>query len=118
VPPKSVATVGDVSATPGTTPYTGADSGAWTAGPISYTSYVKVASGGAKAISEARCTFSFSGANSSSGATITGTETVTLRAGPTKLQKGEAGVIVDGDSETGSFGNKLSAASGEPLKTT
>jgi hypothetical protein len=107
---------GDVSATPGTTPFSGAQSGTWTAGTISETAYDKVVSGGAKAISQAQCTFSFTGANSS-GATVTGSETVTLSAGATKLQKGAAGVIVDGDSATGTYGNKLTASGGPKLGT-
>ena len=115
MPLKSVAREGDVSATPGTKPFTGADSGAWAAGAVTYTSYDKVVSGGARSISQAECTFNFSGA-SSSGATVTGTETVTLSAQPTKLQKGASSVIVDGDSATGTFGNKLTASGGEKLK--
>ena len=105
-----------MSATPGTAPFTGADTGAWTAGTISFTSYDKLLSGGRKAISQAECTFSFTG-QSSSGATVTGSETVTLSAQATKVQKGAAGVIVDGDSATGSFGNTLTAASSGKLGT-
>jgi hypothetical protein len=112
-----VARQGDVSATPGTAPYTGATSGAWTAGTISDTPYDKIVSGGKKAISEAQCTFSFSGVNDGSGATVTGSETVTLSAKQTKLQKGAAGVIVDGDSATGTYGNKLTASGGPKLGT-
>jgi hypothetical protein len=114
--PPSVAREGDVSATPGTTPYTGAAKGEWTAGTVTYTSYEKVVSGGAKAISKAECTFSFSG-STSGGSAVSGTETVTLEAQPTKLQKSDAGVIVDGDSATGTFGNTLTASSGEKLET-
>ena len=112
-----VARQGGVSATPGTTPFTGANSGTWTAGPISDKPYDKVVSGGAKAISEAQCTFNFSGVNAS-GATVTGSETVTLSAKQTKLQKGAAGVLVDGDSATGTYGNKLTASGGPKLGTT
>jgi hypothetical protein len=113
----NVARQGDVSATPGTTPFTGATSGTWTAGTIGDTPYDKVVSGGAKAISEARCTFSFSGANAS-GSPVTGSETVTLSAKQTKLQKGASGVLVDGDSATGTFGNTLTALGGPKLGTT
>ncbi len=107
---------GDVSATPGTTPFTGANSGAWTAGTISETAYDKVVSGGANAISQAECTFNFSGANAS-GTAVTGSETVTLSAKSTKLQQGAAGVLVAGDSATGTFGNTLTASSGPKLGT-
>ncbi len=106
-----------MSATPGTTPYTGAQSGAWTAGAITYSPYDKIVSGGRKAISRAECTFAFSGANAS-GTTVTGTETVTLAAQATTLQKQASGVVVDGDSTTSSFGNTLQASSSEKLGTT
>jgi hypothetical protein len=112
----SVATVGDVSPTPGTTPFTGAKTGTWTPGAVAYTSYAPLRSRGVNAISEARCTFSFSG-STEGGSTVTGSEEVVLRAASTVLQKGAAGVIVDGDSATGTFGNRLSASTAEPLKT-
>jgi hypothetical protein len=113
---KGVATEGDVTATAGTTPYTGASSGTWTAGSVSCTSYAKLHAGGAPAISEATCTFNFAGTSASNSAD-TGSETVTLRAGPTTLQGGASGVLLDGDSKTDSFGNKLAASSAAPLKT-
>ena len=97
--------------------FTGATSGTWTAGQISDTPYDKIVSGGAKAISEAQCTFNFSGANAS-GAPVTGSETVTLSARATKLQQGAAGVLVEGDSASGTFGNKLTASGGPKLGTT
>jgi len=116
MPPRSVARFGDVFPTPGATPFTGAQSGTWTAGAVAYTSYEKLVSGGANVISEARCTFNFTGANSS-GATVTGTETVVLSAESTKLQRGASNVILDGDSATGEFGNTLAASSGAKLET-
>jgi hypothetical protein len=114
--PESVATEGDVTATPGTSMFTGADSGRWTAGAITYTSYAKLKVGGGQVIHKAECTFRFSGA-SSSGAAVTGQETVTLTAGSPLLQKGASSVLVHGDSKTGTYGNKLEAASSEKLKT-
>jgi hypothetical protein len=118
---KPVAVKGDVSATAGTSPYTGAQSGTWTAGPITETSYANLKSGSKEVIWKAECTFSFSGANSS-GATVTGTEKVTLTAKTTLLKKGEHNVLVDGDSKTGgdtppSFDNKLSVSAGGTLKS-
>jgi hypothetical protein len=112
---KSVATIGDVTATPGTKLYPPATAGSWTAGLISYSSYPRLKSRGTNVISQATCTFSFAGTKE--GAAVAGTETVTLRAKSTVLQKGLAAVIVDGDSETGIYGNKLAAGSSEPLKT-
>ena len=113
---KSVAVEGDVSATPGSTPYSGAETGSWTAGAITYQGYDPLTIGGTRVVSEASCTFSFSGA-SSSGATITGTETVTLSAGGTKLQGGSSKVLVDGDRKAGSYGNELLVQTGAKLKT-
>jgi hypothetical protein len=106
----SVATEGDVTATTGEVMYTGATTGTWTAGVISYTSYGKLQSGSARTISNAQCTFTFSG-------DVLGSETLTLRAGSTKLQLGLSGVIVDGDSVIGTFGNRLVASSARALKT-
>lgn len=121
MPAKSVAVKGDVSATVGTMPYTGATTGTWTAGPILETSYVNLKSGGKEVVWKAQCTFSFSGANQA-GEAKTGSETVTLTAGTTLLKKGESSVLVDGDSKTGgdsppSFDNKLSVSASGPLKT-
>lgn len=118
---KSAAAKGDVSATAGTSPYTGANSGTWTAGPVSETSYANLKSGGKEVVWKAECTFAFTGA-SSSGATVTGTEKVTLRATAKLLMTGEHHVLVDGDSKTGgdsppSFDNKLSASAAGPLQT-
>lgn len=109
-----VARVGDVSATPGTLPFTGAKTGTWTPGPVSYTSYTALRAAGAAAISEARCLFDFKG-TTEGGSPVTGAETVVLRAGPTTLQRGAAGVVLHGDSATGQFGNRLAALSTAPL---
>ena len=115
---KSVAAEGDVTATAGTTPFTGAQSGTWAAGSITVTAHADLQVGGAAAISKANCTFSFSGLNSS-GVTVTGQESVTLMAGATKLHDGEDTVLLDGDQATGpgGFGNKLKVTSTRKLKT-
>lgn len=113
---KPVAVDGDVSATPSVTPYRGAQGGTWTAAPISYQKYEKLVSGGKAVVWQAKCTFSFSGTNSS-GATVTGTEDVTLAAGATKLQGSENGVLLDGDSQSGStYGNELSVSAAGKLR--
>jgi hypothetical protein len=104
---KPVAVTGDVVATVGTTPFTGADLGTWTAGAVSVQFYNHLTSGGTTVIHQAECTFNFSGTNSGTGATITGSETVTLTAGATVLQRGQSGVLVQGDVAIGTFGNKL-----------
>jgi hypothetical protein len=97
---------GQVTATPGAMPFTGAESGVWTAGSVNYESYDALKMDGAKVIHGASCRFSFSG-QSSSGATVTGSETVTLEAGRTIVQKDSSGALLSGDSATGSYGNKL-----------
>jgi hypothetical protein len=112
----SVARTGDVIATPGTTLFTGANAGSWTAGPISVQTYSKLTIGGQLVIHGASCTFSFTG-TTGPGAPITGIETVTLPAGVTVLQKGQSGVLVQGDSATGAFGNKLEVQTANKLTT-
>ena len=113
---KPVAVEGDVSATPGTTPYSGADSGTWTAGAVSYKRYDKLTVGGQKAVYEASCDFSFSGTNSG-GSTVKGNETVTLTASSTTLQGGTSNVIRDGDRASGSYGNELRTSASGDLKS-
>ena len=113
---KAVAGATDVSATPGTSPFTGADSGTWTAGPVTVTTYPTLRAGDAEVAFKAICTFQFSG---KSGQTpVTGSETVTLSAASSaKLQKGKNGVLLDGDVAEGAFGNKLTASSTRTLRT-
>jgi hypothetical protein len=116
---KSVAAEGDVTPILGTIPFTGAQSGTWTAGEITPTAHADLQVGGAAAISGASCTFSFKGVNSS-GATVTGQEIVTLTAGATKLHVGTNAVLMDGDEATAGpagFGNKLQVTSSRKLET-
>ena len=103
---KHVAVEGDVMATPMSPGTYAAATGAWTPGNITYSSYSKLTIGGAPVIYEAKCTFSFNGTDSS-GAPVTGNETVTLTAGGTKLQGGANSVLAMGDSVQGNFGNQL-----------
>lgn len=113
---KSVVVDGGVTATAGTTMFTGADSGAWTAGAVTYQSYPNLTINGVPAIYQASCTFTFSGLSSSS-APVTGAETVTLTASATLMQGGLSNVLVDGDQATGTYGNQLTAQSSGLLKT-
>lgn len=113
---KPVAVEGDVSATAGTTLFSGAQSGTWTAGPIQLSSWSKLKVGGTATIWKAICLFSFSGLNGS-GATVVGTSTVTLTADSTKLQGASNNVLRDGDSETDSYGNKLEARAPGKLRS-
>jgi hypothetical protein len=114
---KPVAGDGDVSATAGTTPFTGAQGGTWTAGPVQLKTYAKLKAGGMPVVHQAECTFSFSG-NNASGATVAGTSTVTLTKPGRLLQKGQQSVLADGDSATDSFGNKLAVTSTRRLHCT
>ena len=113
---RSVAVRGEVDATEGEQMFTGADSGTWTVGQITYESHDGLTVGGQPVIHGASCTFSFSGL-SSSNATITGSETVTLSAGTTVMQNGQTGVLLDGDSATGEFGNRLIVMTANVLKS-
>jgi hypothetical protein len=113
----SVAVTGEVVATPGTTPFTGANpGGSWTAGSISMQTYGKLTIGDQPVMHGASCTFSFSG-TTGTGAPISGSEVVTLTAGTTVLQKGQSGVLVQGNSATGTFGNTLAVQTARKLTT-
>lgn len=114
---KPVAVDGDVIATPGTTPFAPADSGAWAPGPVITTPCPKLSAGGKKVIKKATCTFTFTGVQSASGAPVSGTEMVELPAAKTKLTMGGT-VLLSGDKKQGSYGNKLEViASQQKLKT-
>lgn len=118
MPGKSVATEADVKTQAGTTPMQPAAGGTWTPGPVTVTKYAKLKTGGQPAISEAQCTFTFSG-NAPNGAPVTGTEPITLSAaalGRTKLQGAEQQVLRDGDrSNTSLYGNEIFIVAAEKL---
>jgi len=115
---KPVAVEGDASAEAGTTPYTGATRGTWTAGSVTETSYDVLTSGGTKVIHKAECSFSFTGdsAPPQTVGDVSGDSTVTLEASGTALQGGSTFVLVDGDSETDSYGNKVSVSASAALQ--
>jgi len=117
---KNVATQADVQTQPGTTQFTGAASGTWSAGPVSVVSYAKLTIGGQAVILSASCTFSFTGASGSTPpVTVTGSEEVTLSAAAldtTKLQGGLLQVLRDSNqSNTSLFGNVIKISSSEKL---
>jgi hypothetical protein len=115
---KSVAKAGDIKATAGTTMFSPAVSGKWTAGPVTVTTYSKLKTGGSPVAHKAECTFSFTGTGPSpASAPVSGTSKVTLTAKTTRLQKGKSNVIVDGDSAQDSYGNKLETSASGKLKT-
>jgi hypothetical protein len=113
---QNVACQADVSAAPGMTLFTGAQSGAWTAGPITVTPHPRLQVGGVPAVSGAACTFTFTGVNGAN-APVTGEETVTLAASATKLRDSAAGLLLTGDHANGVFGNTLQVASARKLRT-
>ena len=117
MPPKSVAAGADVSATAGTVPYTGAQSGNWTAGKISPTPHPHLVVDGSPAISAATCTFSFTG-STSGGSPVSGTDIVTLNATATMLQCDQVSVLVDGDQVVSTqYKNTLKVSSTRTLQT-
>ena len=113
---KQVAVVGDVQAIAGTTPYSGAANGAWTAMPVQYASYSKLTLNGKAVIYEATGKFLFSGANAS-GAPVVGQEEVKLVAQTTKLQGSLSQVLVTGDCANGQYGNQLKVNAANKLTT-
>jgi hypothetical protein len=117
MPSKKVAVDGEVSASPGTSPGVPNSTGTWTAGNVSYQTYSELTVGGKQVTYEASCTFSYSGADNSSGATVTASSSVTLSAKSTVVQNGANKALVDGDSETDAYGNKLSVSAAGVLQT-
>jgi hypothetical protein len=104
----NIAVEGDVIAIPGTTFYPPAVSGAWVPGPVTYSSYSSVSVNGVSVIYEAKCTFTFTGVGPPPpSAPVSGTEDVTLSAGDTSVNGAQSSVLLDGDSETGTYGNQL-----------
>lgn len=114
---QTVAVEGDVKATPGSTPYPPADSGTWTAGPVEYQAYDNFKVKSKAVVYQAKCKFTFSGVNSASGVTVSGEETVELKAQQTKLQQGQKKVLVDGDMAMGTYQNQLQAVAMQKLTT-
>lgn len=112
---KSVAVVGDVIAQAGTTLYGDATSGGWTHGNVSYVTYPQLIVQGQNVVYEATCKFKFDG--SSGNTAITGTSDVTLTAAATLLMQNENNVLIHGDSQEDSYGNKLYVESSTILKT-
>lgn len=96
--------------------FTGAASGSWSAGPVTHASYSRLSIEGKAVVHGADCTFNFTG-STSNGAPVTGSETVALQAGVTVLQKGLSGVLRDGDSATGAFGNRLEVKTANVLRS-
>ncbi|MEU2391314.1 hypothetical protein [Streptomyces sp. NPDC007369] len=112
---KAVAGKGDVEATVGTKPFTGADSGKWTAGSVEVTASTTLKAGGAFVLHAASCTFSFDGKNAAGP--VKGTSAVALEAKASLLQPGGRPVLLHGDSAEDGFGNTLEVTSARPLRS-
>lgn len=111
---------GEVQATAGSTVPETASGGSWSAGSVSYTGYNQLKVGGTKVIYRASCTFTYSGGTQkadSSKPHATVTSTVTLTATTKLTQHGLNHVLVHGDTEQDSYGNKLKVQAGGVLKT-
>ena len=120
---KTVAVEGDVTAETGTKAFE-ADTdnvGSWSAGPVIDTSYSHLKINGTPVIYKSECLFTYAGGTTSaSGSPVPVPpfmETVTLEAGATVLQSGNDQVLVDGDSEESSYGNKLTASPSDHVST-
>ena len=113
---RAVACTGDASATAGRGIPTTADSGTWTAGPLSQSAYPKVKVGGATVLHEVSCTFSFAGTKGNSA--VAASSTVTLRGAANKLEPGTAPPLRDGDAEQDSYGNRVSVSSSRKMRVT
>ncbi|MGB3673425.1 MAG: hypothetical protein WA988_03185 [Candidatus Nanopelagicales bacterium] len=115
---KKVAVEGDTTATVGTMPFTGADTGTWTAGTIEESAYPKLRCAGTPVIWEATCKFSFIGTGPPPvKPTIKGDETVTVTATTNLINKTQHSVLVGGASSVGKYGNKLQISATGPLTT-
>lgn len=102
---KPIVLQGEVIAIPGQVPYPGAVSGAWTALPVQCKLDNKIKVGGKAAVVGAECKFMFIGVGPApANNPVNGQETVKLAAKKTTLQKK---VLVSGDQQVSSYGNKL-----------
>jgi hypothetical protein len=110
---KPVACVGDASATAGTTPSTKADSGTWTAGPVSVTTDPHLTVGGLAVLAQASCTFSFSGTKGMNP--VTDSSTVTLSPSSTVLTYNGGALLRDQDSAQDTYNNTVSVSSSRIL---
>lgn len=111
----SIACEGDVQATPGSTPFPPAVSGAWSAGTVQYTSYSNHTVQGDAVIWQALCTFNFSGTGPPpAAAPVAGVSAVTLTAKSEKYLPANK-VLVNGDSIQDVYGNTLKVSSARTL---
>jgi len=121
---KSAAIQEDVIATPttaaqvppGAMPSSG---GQWKAGEIIFKAHQKIKVDGQPVIYEAQCVFTYSGGKTTEGTADFPTpvlDTVSLIAKKNKLREDQNYVLLDGDSQSSQFGNKLEIKSKRKLK--
>lgn len=117
---KPVAVTGEAVATaslstaPSTQP---AWTGAWVAGAVTESAYAKLTVGAKAVIHQARCTFTFTGADASGAPVGPLTSTVTLTAAQTVLQKGASSVLRHGDRASDSHGNAVEIRAAGKLRS-
>ncbi len=113
---KRVGVSGDASATASssTSPATQPTwQGSWLAGPITETTHSKLMVDGVRALHEVRCTFTFSGTDTSVSPTppaVSMTSDVVLRATSTVLREEGRFVLLNGDTERDTHGNEISVS--------
>ena len=118
---KSVATEGDVEATPGALPVSPAVDGQWEkVGSVDYQTDSLLTINGTGVIFQAQCTFNFTNPKDGNGNPVLPTpdmtQQVVLVPNETKLTSGLAHLLVNGDKIEDRFGNKLEVKTGNILK--
>ncbi len=91
--------------------------GTWTAASVVVEAYDRLTVGGSPVVHEVRVDFTFTGTDTSSGATVTDTSSVTLAASPTLITVRGGPVLVDGDTADDAHGNTVRVASSQHLRT-
>lgn len=115
----TVAVQGDVQAEAGSVAFEADtdNAGSWSAGPVIDTLYDHLTIDGTPVIYRSECVFTYAGGTASGNPVTPYMETVTLTARSTVLQSGLDSVIVDGDEEESSYGNKLTASPSNHVST-
>ena len=107
----------EVVAVPAAAPPVQSAVGVWKPGEIEYTLCDKLTVKSKPVVTQAKCTFEFEGNDSSSGAKVSASEKVELKASKTILKGGGKDLLVAGDSAAGSYGNQLTVKASGHLST-
>ncbi len=107
---------GEVRATAGAGLPAAAASGAWTPGPVTYTTDKRLVIAGKPAVKSASCTFTFAGVAKAGTPppAVADSSTVTLSAKPSLLRTG-TDLLRDSAQAQDSYGNTLAAAAAGPV---